>query len=454
MDMFSNLSTRLKDVFSSLGKQAVISEKQVDQVMRSIRIALLEADVALSVVKELVADIKEEALGQNIIRSVSAEQMLIKIVNDHIVKLLTFGNGDDNGDYLLRTCKAGSVILMAGLQGSGKTTFSCKIAKLAQEKYNKKVLMASLDIYRPAAQLQLKVLGDSSEVDTLAIVKGQGVSAITNRALTVFRQWVYDLLILDSAGRLDIDQDMMKELSEVKQLAKPYKTLLTIDSMMGQEAVNMAVGFQEQIGVNGIVLSRLDGDAKGGATLSAVKILNQPVLFVGVGEKVGDIQSFDPNSIASRLLDMGDVVDLVNKATEATDDEEELRLQKRLKQGVFTLDDYKVQIIKAGKMGGMQGVMNYLPGLSGVKAKYKEAIERMEQSSKKEIAIIDSMTTKERVNIELLKASRKKRIARGAGVEIREVNSLLKKYRDMKGMFVKFAKRPEGMMAMLKGLMK
>ena len=452
--MFSNLTNRLKDVFSNLGKQAVISEKQIDQAMRSIRIALLEADVALPVVKELVTDIKEKALGQDIIKSVSAEQMLIKIVHDHIVKTLTFGEGLDTGAKLLSDIKAGSVLLMAGLQGSGKTTFSAKIAKLAQEKYGKKVLMASLDIYRPAARLQLKVLGDNSEVDTLPIVEKERVLDITNRALTSFRQGGYDILILDSAGRLNIDDTMMKELADIKLMANPYKTILTIDSMMGQEAVNMATSFQEQIGVNGIVLSRLDGDAKGGATLSAVKVLNQPVLFIGVGEKVGDIQSFDPERIASRLLDMGDVVDLVNKAAEIVDEEEELRLQKRLKQGVFTLDDYKTRILKTGNMGGIQGIMNYLPGLSGLKSKYKDAIELMEKSSKKEIAIIDSMTKKERTNIELLKASRKKRIASGAGVEISEINTLLKKYREMKGMFIKFSKRPEGMMSLLKGFMK
>lgn len=430
--MFEALTDKLSAAFSKITSRGVLSEKDIDEAMREIRIALLEADVSLPVVKDFIAKVKAEALGEKVVKSVQPGQMVVKIVHDELVKLL----GQDDTALNLNA-PAPVVILMVGLQGSGKTTTSAKIAN--RLKKNKKVLMASLDIYRPAAQEQLAQLGSQIKVDTLPIVKGQKPLEITKRALKEAKNGVYDVLILDTAGRLHIDEVLMQEVAEVKELAKPTEVLLVADALIGQDACNVAKEFNEKVGITGIVLTRIDGSSRAGAALSMKMVSGVPLKFLGTGEKIDEFEEFHADRIAGRILGQGDVVSLVEKAMEKIDREESEKMASKMMQGRFDLNDMLSQLKQIQKLGSMGSIIGMIPGLS----KFKNQIEQSgigDNLIKKQEAIILSMTIQERKNPDIIKASRKKRIAAGSGVEVHEVNKLLKSYEQMSTMMKKMGK--------------
>ena len=399
--------------------------------LREIRLALLEADVSLSVVKEFMARVKEKALGEKVIKSIRPDQQLVKIVYDELIELL-----GGNSTELNFKAVPPAVILMVGLQGSGKTTTSAKIA--LKLKKNKRVLMASLDVYRPAAQEQLAQLGKQINVDVLPIVAGEKPLEITKRAISAGQKGVYDVLILDTAGRLQIDEKLMDEVAAVKKLANPTETLLVADSLIGQEACNVAKEFNEKVGITGLVLTRIDGSSRAGAALSMKMVSGAPLKFLGTGEKLEDIEEFHADRLAGRILDKGDVVSLVEKAVENLDKEETEAMAKKMMKGKFDLEDMLNQIRQMEKLGSVSNIMGMLPGLS----KYKEQIEAANADAmmKRQEAIILSMTKGERRNPDIIKASRKKRIAAGAGVEVHEVNKLLKSYEQMSTMMKRMGK--------------
>ena len=432
--MFESLSTRLGEVFDRLKRRGALSEADVETALRDVRIALLEADVALPTVKHLVASIKERAVGAEVVKSVTPGQMVVKIVNDGIVDLL----GGTTTD-LAKASNPPLVVLMAGLQGSGKTTTTGKLARRFQAKERKKVLVASLDTRRPAAQAQLQVLAEQVGCTPLPIVPSQEPLAITDRALATARVEGYDVLILDTAGRLAIDDALMQELEAVKARAQPHEVLLVADAMTGQDAVHVARTFDERIGVTGIVLTRMDGDARGGAALSMRQVTGKPIKLVGVGEKLDALEPFHPDRMASRILGMGDVVSLVEKAAEEVDRNEAERLARRMERGVFTLDDYKKQILQIKKMGGMGGLVGLLPGVAKIKKQLAEA-KIDERIFVRQAAIIDSMTPTERRDTRVLGASRKRRIAAGSGTSVQDVNRLLKQFQDMQTMMKRVKK--------------
>lgn len=430
--MFDNLTDKLGSVFSKITSRGVLNEKDVDEAMREIRIALLEADVALPVVKEFIAKVKEQALGEKVIRSIQPGQMVVKIVHEELIKVL---GGDESG--LNFNVVPPAVILMAGLQGSGKTTTSAKLAKLLGKK--RKVMLASLDVYRPAAQQQLEQLAQQINVFSLPIIDGQKPLDITRRALDVAKKGGFDVVILDSAGRLHIDDELMDELIEVKKLSNPSETLLIADAMMGQDACNVAREFNEKLGVTGIVLTRIDGSSRAGAALSMRMVANVSVKFLGTGEKIDEFEEFHPDRVAGRILGQGDVVSLVETAMEKIDREEADKMAQQMMKGKFDLNDLLAQLRQIQKLGSLGGIMSMLPGLS----KFKNQIESAgigDNLIKKQEAIILSMTIKERKTPDIIKASRKKRIAAGAGVEVQDVNRLLKQYEQMAGMMKKFGK--------------
>lgn len=431
--MFESLSTRLTGVFDRLKRRGALSESDVAEAMREIRIALLEADVALPVVKDFVARVRERAVGQEVVKSITPGQMVVKIVHDELVKVL----GSETSELRLGTPPA--VVLMAGLQGSGKTTTSAKLARLLRLKERKKVLLASLDTQRPAAQHQLEVLARQVEVASLPIVPGQGALDIARRALETARREGYDVLILDTAGRLSVDEALMQELVALRDLARPAETLLVADALTGQDAVNTARIFHERVGLTGIVLTRMDGDARGGAALSMRHVTGQPIKLVGVGEKLDALEPFHPERVASRILDMGDVVSLVEKAAELVDKDEAERLAKKLQKGSFDLGDLRAQLQQMRKMGGMKGILGKLPGIQKVQKQLDEA-KLDDRLIARQCAIIDSMTPKERRNADLLNASRKRRIAAGSGTTVQEVNRLLKQHRQMQDMMKRVKK--------------
>jgi signal recognition particle subunit SRP54 len=431
--MFESLSSRLGKVFEKLTGRGALSEADVTEALREVRVALLEADVALSVVKEFIGRVKARAVGQEVIKSVTPGQMVVKIVHDELIATL-----GTKGTELNLNAVPPVVILMVGLQGSGKTTTSAKIAlKLKKEK--KKVLLASLDVYRPAAQQQLQILAGQAEVGSLPIVMGEMPVAISKRALDVGRKEGYDVVILDTAGRLHIDQELMAEVAAVRDATKPTETLLVTDAMTGQDAVTLAREFNEKVGVTGIVLTRIDGDARGGAALSMRAITGRPIKFLGAGEKLDALEVFHPDRIAGRILGMGDVVGLVEKAMETLDQEEAERLAKRMEKGKFDLDDMRKQFAQVRKMGDLKGIIGMLPGLGKMAGALKDANLDNKLVARQE-AIISSMTKAERKNPDLIKASRKKRIAAGAGVEVQDVNKLLKQYQQMADMMKKVGK--------------
>ena len=433
--MFEQLSNKLSDVFGGLRKKGALTEADIDGAMREIRIALLEADVALPVAKEFIKSLKEKALGEEIIASVSPAQMVIKLTQDHLTELL----GSEHSELNL-AAQPPAVVLMCGLQGSGKTTSTGKLANLLKGKQQKKVMVASLDVYRPAAQEQLAQVAAQAEVSALPIVEGQQPRDITKRALKQAKEEGADVLILDTAGRLHVDDELMQELIDVKKLANPVETLLVADSLTGQDAVNIAKSFHEAVGVTGIVLTRVDGDGRGGAALSMRHVTGQPIKFLGVGEKLDAFEPFHPDRIAGRILDMGDVVSLVEKAAEVVDQDEAEALAKKMAKGEFTLEDMLQQFKQMQKMGGIGSMLGMLPGMGKMKDQIEAAGGMDESVFKRSEAIILSMTKRERKFPKLLNASRRQRIAAGSGVEVQDVNKLIKQHQQMEKMMKKMKK--------------
>lgn len=430
--MFESLTDKLSGVFARIISRGVLNDKDIDEAMREIRVALLEADVALPVVKDFVARVKEEARGEKLVRSIQPGQLVVKIVHDELVKLL----GAEDGGLNLNVVPP-AVILMAGLQGSGKTTSSAKLAKMLGK--NRKVLLASLDVYRPAAQEQLEQLARQIGGHSLPIVNGEKPLAITGRALDVAKKGGFDVLILDSAGRLHIDDALMEELQAVKKLASPAETLLVADAMMGQDACNVAREFNEKLGVTGIVLTRIDGSSRAGAALSMRMIAGVPVKYLGTGEKTDEMEEFHADRIAGRILGQGDVVSLVERAIEKVDREEADKMAARMMKGKFDLEDLLSQLRQIQKLGSLGGIMGMIPGLSKFKNQIADA-GIGDALIKKQEAIILSMTKAERKNPDIIKASRKKRIAAGSGVEVHDVNKLLKQYEQMASMMKKMGR--------------
>ena len=432
--MFESLSERLGDVFDRLKRRGALSEEDVAAALREVRVALLEADVALPVVRDFIASVQEKAVGQEVVRSVSPGQMVVKIVHDSLIEML----GSEAVEIDLNA-PAPVAILVVGLQGSGKTTTTSKIGHHLADKQRKKVLMASLDVRRPAAQEQLRVLGDQVLVPTLDIRAGEMPVMIAKRAMDQARREGYDVVLLDTAGRLSIDDALMTEASAIRDAAKPHETLLVADAMTGQDAVNTAQAFHEKVGITGIVLTRMDGDARGGAALSMRAVTGQPIKLVGVGEKMDELEPFHPERIAGRILDMGDVVTLVERANELVEEEEAEKIARKLAKGEFDMNDLLDQLRQLKKMGGLGGVMSMLPGVG--KMKKQMADHNIDDSMiKRQEAIILSMTAKERLKPAMVKASRKKRIAAGSGTSVQEINKLLKQYQQMQTMMKKMKK--------------
>ncbi|MDT8327418.1 MAG: signal recognition particle protein [Roseovarius sp.] len=433
--MFENLSERLSGVFDRLTKQGALSEEDVKTALREVRVALLEADVSLPVARDFVKAIQEKATGQAVTKSITPGQQVVKIVHDALID--TLRGSDDPG--ALRIDNPPAPILMVGLQGSGKTTTTAKLAKRLKERDGKRVLMASLDVNRPAAMEQLQILGTQIGVDTLPIVKGEDPVAIARRAKTQAAMGGYDVYILDTAGRLHIDTDLIAQAAAVRDVAKPRETLLVVDGLTGQDAVNVATEFDDKIGVTGVILTRMDGDGRGGAALSMRAVTGKPIRFVGLGEKLDALETFEPERIAGRILGMGDIVSLVEKAQATIEAEQAERMMRRFQKGQFNMNDLKMQLEQMQKMGGMQGVMGMMPGM-GKMAKQVQDAGFDDKIITRQIALVQSMTKKERVNPALLQASRKKRIAAGAGLEVSELNKLLKMHRQMADMMKKMGK--------------
>ncbi|WP_191086177.1 signal recognition particle protein [Roseococcus microcysteis] len=442
--MFEALGSKLQGVFDRLRGRGALSEADVNDALREVRVALLEADVALPVVKDITAKVRERAVGQEVIRSIQPGQMVVKIVHDALVDAL---GGKDGAKGIDLAAAAPVPILMVGLQGSGKTTTSGKIALRLRGRERKKVLLASLDVHRPAAQLQLETLARQAEVTSLPIIAGQTPLQIAQRAMETARGELYDVVILDTAGRLAIDEALMEEVAAVKAAVKPHETLLVVDAMTGQDAVNTARAFNEKVGVTGIVMTRVDGDARGGAALSMRAVTGAPIKLLGAGEKLDALEDFHPDRIAGRILGMGDIVSLVERAAETIDQAEAEKLAARMQKGQFTLEDYASQLKQINKMGSLSGMLGMLPGVGKLKAQLEGA--NLDQTIlKKQAAIISSMTVKERRAPDLIKASRKRRIAAGSGSSVQEVNRLLKQFEDMRDMMKRMNKMGQ------KGLMR
>ncbi len=431
--MFDSLAEKLSGVFDRLAHRGALTESDVDGAMREIRVALLEADVALPVVKDVVAKIKDRAVGQAVVKSVTPSQMVVKIVHDALVEML----GGENAALDLNAA-APVPVLMVGLQGSGKTTTSAKLA-LRLKRDKKRALLASLDVYRPAAQEQLAQLGAQIGVDVLPIIVGEKPKAIASRAMTEGRKGGYDVVVLDTAGRLHVDLDMMGEVTEIRALVQPKETLLVVDALAGQDAVNIAREFNEKIGITGIVLTRVDGDSRGGAALSMRAVTGRPIKFLGVGEKVDALEPFHPDRLAGRILGMGDVVSLVETAAEKMDKDEAERVAKRMMDGRFDLNDLLSQLRQMQKMGDLKGLLGLIPGMGKFKAQI-DAAKIDDKIFKRQEAIILSMTPRERRNPDIIKAARKKRIAAGCGLSVQDVNKLLKQYEQIADVMKKMKK--------------
>ena len=447
--MFENLSERLSGVFDRLTKQGALSEDDVKTALREVRVALLEADVSLPVARDFVSAVQEKATGQAVTKSVTPGQQVVKIVHDELVHVLA---GDDGEPGELKVDSPPAPILMVGLQGGGKTTTTAKLAKRLKEKSGKRVLMASLDVNRPAAMEQLQILGTQIGVDTLPIVKGETPVQIAKRARQQATLGGYDVYMLDTAGRLSIDEALMAEVEAVRDVANPRETLLVVDGLTGQDAVNTAQNFDDRIGISGVILTRMDGDGRGGAALSMRAVTGKPIKFVGLGEKMDALEEFRPQQIAGRILGMGDIVALVEKAQETIEAEQAERMMKRFQKGQFNMNDLKAQLDQMLKMGGMEGIMGMMPGM----AKYKGQMDAAgldDTVLRRQIALINSMTKKERANPQILQASRKKRIASGAGLDVSELNKLLKMHRQMADAMKKMGKMgKKGMLRNLGGL--
>lgn len=444
--MFENLTQRLTTVFDKLRSRGLLSEEDVTQALREIRIALLEADVALPVVKQFIEDVRQKAIGQDIIRSVSPGQMVVKVVHDHLCQIL----GNEAAPLQL-AAPAPFCFMMVGLQGSGKTTTTAKLARHLTEKHRKKVLMVSLDVYRPAAQQQLEILGQSIGIETLPIISEQKPLEIAARALNDAKKLGIDVILFDTAGRLHIDEALMEELCALEKLTTPVETLLVADAMTGQDAVRVAQGFKEKLALTGLILTRMDGDSRGGAALSMRAVTGCPIKFVGVGEKVENLASFDPERIAGRILDMGDIVSLVEKATQVMQEEDAEKLAKRLEKGHFDLNDMAKHLEHMLGMGGVSGLLGYLPGVGKIKDKLQEA-GLDDQLVRRQVAVIRSMTKKERRNSSILNASRRRRIAAGCGQTVADVNRVLKQFDQMQAVVKKMSKL--GQKGLLRGGLK
>ncbi len=432
--MFDNLSDRLGSIFEGLKRRGALKESDVSEAMREVRVALLEADVALSVVKDFIKKVQEKAVGQQVMKSVAPGQQVIKIVNDELIAML-----GTEAEPLNFAGLPPVVYMMVGLQGSGKTTSTAKIAKRLVEKDKKKVLMASLDVRRPAAQEQLKVLGEQIDVKTLPIIAGQMPVDIARRAIESAKLQGFDVVMLDTAGRMHVDQALMAEVIAVRDATQPLETLLVADSLTGQDAVNVAAEFDKQIGISGVVLTRMDGDGRGGAALSMRAVTGKPIKLAGTGEKLDALEDFHPERVANRILGMGDIVSLVEKAAETIDKDEADAMAKKMAKGSFDLDDMRKQLQQMSKMGGMKGVLGMLPG----GGKMKQALNQSNMDDKvfaRQEAIISSMTKVERQKPKMINASRKKRIAAGSGTNVPEVNKLLKMHMQMAKMMKKMSK--------------
>ncbi len=432
--MFDSLSDRLSGVFDKITGRGALSESDVKAAMREVRRALLEADVALEVAKDFIDKVTEKAVGAEVLKSVKPGQQVIKIVHDELINML-----GSEAQPISLAAAAPVPIMMVGLQGSGKTTTTGKIAKRLTEKQNKKVLMASLDTRRPAAQEQLRVLGEQTGVDTLEIVEGQNPVDIAARAIDEAKRGGFDVVMLDTAGRLHIDDELMRETEAIRDITSPHETLLVADSLTGQDAVNVAKSFDDRIGISGIVLTRIDGDGRGGAALSMRGITGKPIKLIGTGERLDELEDFHPERIANRILDMGDVVSLVEKAAETLDAEKAAKIAKKMRKGKFDLEDLSEQLNQMKKLGGMGSILGMLPGIGKMK-KQLDAAQFDDSVFTRQQAIISSMTKKERTHPKLLNASRKKRVAAGSGTSVQEINKLLKMHRQMADMMKKMGK--------------
>ena len=447
--MFDSLSDKLGGIFDTLRGKGNLSEDDVNLAAREIRVALLEADVALPVVKEFIEIVKSRAIGAEVVKSVTPGQQVIKIVHDALVEML----GGTTPEDLNISATPPAAFLMVGLQGSGKTTSSAKISKFLSDKHKKKMLMASLDTQRPAAQEQLAILGEQTGVDTLEIIKGQSPIEITGRAIEEARLGGYDIVMLDTAGRLSIDKELMDEVAAISKLANPTETLLVVDAMTGQDAVNLAREFDEKIGITGIMMTRIDGDARGGAAMSMKAVTGKPVKLMGTGEQWDKIEPFYPERIAGRILGMGDVVSLVEKATESIEAEDAKQMAEKFKKGQFDFNDLLSQMRQMSKMGGAGAMMKMLPGL-GKMAAQLENNDLADSVLKKHEAIILSMTLAEREKPTLMNASRKKRVAAGSGTSVQDINKLCKQQQQMASVMKRMKKiGMGGMMKQMKGLM-
>jgi len=454
--MFDNLTGKLGDIFDSLKRRGALSVADVDAALREVRLALLEADVALPVVKDFIASVRERAVGEEVIRSVTPGQMMIKVVHDHLVEVLG-GNEDADASGAVPFAQGSGLnlagtppvaVLMVGLQGSGKTTTSAKIALRVKNREKKKVLMASLDIYRPAAQQQLAVLGEQTEVPTLPVIMGEQPLAIAKRAMDTGKREGYDVVILDTAGRLHLDDVLMDEVVKVSAATNPIETLLVADAMTGQDAVTIAREFNDKVGITGIVLTRVDGDARGGAALSMRAVTGVPIKLMGVGEKTDALEAFQADRIAGAILGQGDVVGLVEKAAEVIDKEDAEKLAKKMMKGDFTLEDMASQIGQIRKMGSVGGLLGMLPGAAKIK-KQMAGSDLDDKMLVRQQAIISSMTKTERLKPKLLNGSRRRRIAAGSGTSVQDVNRLIKQHKQMGQMMKKMGKMgKKGLMGM------
>ena len=432
--MFENLTNKFEEIFSSLKKAPSLNEAQVDEGLKSIKEALLEADVSLNVAKDFVEKVKPKALGKEIIRSTSPGQMVVKIVYDELVNLL----GEKNIEVNLKAVPPVAV-MMVGLQGSGKTTSTAKLASYLEKNNKKKVMMVSLDIYRPAAQEQLRLLGEQNNIITLPIIEGQLPADICQRAINAAKLNGSDVIIFDTAGRTQIDLQMMSEIKQIEGIINPAEVMLVADSLTGQVAANVAKEFKSTVNLTGIILTRSDGDGRGGAALSMKYVAEVPIKFLGIGEKIENLEVFHPDRIANRILGMGDIVSLVEKASEDLDQENIKKAEENLKKGQFTLEDYLSQLRQMKKMGGIEGIMSFLPGVSKMKSQMDQAGVDEKIITQNE-AVILSMTKKERENPKIIDGSRKKRIANGSGTDIATINKLLKQFKMMSDMMKKMSK--------------
>ncbi|MCP4356133.1 MAG: signal recognition particle protein [Proteobacteria bacterium] len=429
--MFEQLSGKLSQVFDKLSAKGLLTEKDIDNALREIRIALLQADVALEVIKEFLEKVKEKSLNESVLKAVKPSEQVVKVVHDTLLEIL------GEGEELNLACQPPAVILMTGLQGSGKTTTAAKIAKILKEQKHKKVLLVSLDIYRPAAQEQLQTLASGIDVEFYGLTNGEDPRKTAKKALDMAKKQAFDVLIVDTAGRLEVDENLMQELKDVKNIVNPIESLLVVDSLTGQVAAKIAKSFKEQIGTTGLVLTRIDGDGRAGAVLSVKAISEVPIKYLTTGETIDAIQEFDSSRIASRILQMGDVIELVEKAQKAMSEDDAIKMAESMSKGKFTLVDMKKQFEMMSKMGSMSSLLDAMPGMSKLKNKVDPS-KLDDKIVKHQVAIINSMTKKERLNPDIIKAKRKIRIANGCGLTVNDVNKLLKSHKQMATMMKKF----------------